>query len=125
MRKHHALLRAFTEGSRTFLYPTIKRLIDILLSLLLITLSLPVSCFIYWRIRKNERIAAFVKQRHIGKHGKPFMRLQFRTHAYPSSVIHAMPPQFLSQKWQNGVPDNIAMSDEMIGVLHQTGIFLR
>jgi len=120
MRKHRMHSR---DCSLIFLI--VKRFLDILLSLFLITVCMPLGCIIYWRIKKYERLPAFVRQLHVGKNGKPFMRIQFRTHTYTSSVIHAMPPQLLSQRWEKGVPDRVNLSDEMIGILHRTGVFLR
>lgn len=124
MRKQHVFSKGFSEN-RILVFLIVKRMLDIILSLFLIVLCIPVGCIVYWQLRKHKRIAVFLKQLHIGKNGKPFMRIQFRTHAYASSVIHAMPPQPLSYRWREGVPDSVAFNDEMTGVLHQKGALLR
>lgn len=103
----------------------VKRSIDVVLSLLLFVLCLPIGVIIYGLIRKREGEPVFIRRLHVGKNGKPFTRLQFRTHANVSSVIRAFPPQPLSLEWEKGVPDSVSFTEQMTGVLTQTGQFLK
>lgn len=109
---------------RTFVYLTVKRLLDVLVSLLLIIISIPIACIIYWKTVKREGGPIFVNQVHTGKNGKPFKRIQFRTHTRGSDVIRSFPPQPVSQAWEKGVPDNVTFTGGMTGLLSQSGILL-
>lgn len=106
------------------LYPAMKRTFDILLSLILIMICVPIGCVIYWKLRNREGNPAFIKQLRSGKNGKPFMHWRFRTHSNTSNVIHAFPPQPFLSEWSDGVPNRVNFTSEMTGFLTPTGRFL-
>ncbi|HLQ72153.1 MAG TPA: sugar transferase [Bacillota bacterium] len=110
---------------RISIHPFMKRLLDILFSLLLLVVCFPIGIIIYWRVKKHVGKPVFIKQLHVGENGKPFTRIQFRTRVHASSVIHAFPPQPLSRTWLRGVPDSVVFTKEMTGLLSQVGIFLK
>lgn len=57
----------------------IKRLFDITLSLILLTLLSPIIVLVAWKIRKNLGYPVIFKQTRPGLDGKPFEMVKFRT----------------------------------------------
>lgn len=57
----------------------IKRSSDIFISLFGIIITTPVVPYIAWRIKKDSKGPVFYTQERIGRNGKPFMILKFRT----------------------------------------------
>ena len=56
-----------------------KRLYDILISIIGILLTLPFFPFIAWKIKKSSLGPVFYFQERIGKNGRPFRMIKFRT----------------------------------------------
>lgn len=67
-----------TEGSKKH-FDTIKRLIDILISLILGIISLPLIPFIIIIIKATSEGPIFFKQIRVGKNGKNFLAIKFRS----------------------------------------------
>src|SRR5262245_38853497 len=59
--------------------PILKRLLDILISSIMLLLSAPVSCFIAIAIKLEDGGPVFYRQQRWGRFGKRFMVLKFRT----------------------------------------------
>jgi sugar transferase (PEP-CTERM system associated) len=70
----------FSEGYRiSRVQLTIKRLVDITLSLVGLILALPVVALAALLIRLNSRGEVFYEQERVGQHGKPFTLIKLRT----------------------------------------------
>lgn len=67
----HALIKPYFEF--------IKRICDIVLSLLSLAIALPLTPFIYFAIKLDSHGSGFFIQHRIGKHGKYFMAIKFRS----------------------------------------------
>ncbi|MDR3652562.1 MAG: sugar transferase [Paludibacter sp.] len=68
-----------TKSSMSDWQVSIKRLFDIVVSLISLILLSPFLCYFGFRIKKDSKGPAFYKQERIGKYGKPFEILKFRT----------------------------------------------
>lgn len=60
-------------------YPTIKRLLDILLSLAALSILSPLFCFTILFIKLDSNGPAFFRQQRIGKDFRPFSLIKFRS----------------------------------------------
>ncbi|SHG53393.1 sugar transferase [Ornithinibacillus halophilus] len=84
----------------------VKRLIDIIMSIGLIIITIPIFLFICYRLAKKEGKPIFKKELCVGKNGKQFIKWSFRTTTIPSQVIRSLPPHPFPHKWEEGVPDH-------------------
>jgi len=71
-------LENIKESSKQF-YEILKRLVDILFALILLLVSAPFLPFIYIAIKINSSGPGFFMQVRVGKNGKQFMAIKFRT----------------------------------------------
>ena len=71
-------LENIKENNKQF-YEIIKRLMDIIISSILLIVSIPFLPFIYLIIRLTSRGPGFFMQQRTGKNGKKFMAVKFRT----------------------------------------------
>jgi exopolysaccharide biosynthesis polyprenyl glycosylphosphotransferase len=58
---------------------TLKRCLDVLISLLLLFLTLPLFAVLTLLIRRDSRGPAFYRQVRVGRGGRPFQMIKFRT----------------------------------------------
>ncbi|AIF42546.1 sugar transferase [Virgibacillus sp. SK37] len=72
-------------------YYVMKRIMDICISISLLFLLSPLLLFISYQIIKREGRPVLTRKSCIGKNGKYFQMLYFRTMTNPSRVIHAFP----------------------------------
>lgn len=71
-------LENLKEGKKIF-YEKLKRIIDILLSSLILIFSFPLWPFIILAIKLEDKGSLFYKQKRIGKEKKPFFLIKFRS----------------------------------------------
>lgn len=76
--QHIWFLQNFQEGSKRT-YELFKRFFDLFLSLLLLLIFLPLIPLIVTLIKMNDPGPALFKQIRVGKNGKKFMAVKFRT----------------------------------------------
>jgi exopolysaccharide production protein ExoY len=71
--------------------PALKRTLDLLASLLLLPVLLPVAALCAIAVRVDSRGPIFFRSRRVGRHGRPFHMLKFRTmrHDVPVTGEHA------------------------------------
>lgn len=72
-------LMGFRQGVTRGYYPVIKRGLDLVLGSFLLLLALPLMLMMAAAMKKASRQSVFFKQTRIGKDGKPFTMLKFRT----------------------------------------------
>ncbi|WP_430811343.1 MULTISPECIES: sugar transferase [unclassified Carboxylicivirga] len=70
---------ASTTPFRLFVNRTVKRGSDVLLSSLGLLIISPCLPFIYWKIKRESSGPGIYRQERLGKEGKPFQILKFRT----------------------------------------------
>ena len=73
-------------------YIVIKRIADVLISLVLLLLLSPLMLYIYHRINRKEGKSIIVRKQMVGKNQHTFISYQFRTLSNPSRVINRLPP---------------------------------
>ncbi|MFH1030030.1 MAG: sugar transferase [bacterium] len=71
-------IKNLTEGSKRT-YDILKRIFDIVASIILMTLSIPIIPFIIIIIKLNDGGPIFFKQIRTGKNGKDFLAIKFRS----------------------------------------------
>ncbi|MCF7820261.1 MAG: exopolysaccharide biosynthesis polyprenyl glycosylphosphotransferase [Candidatus Pacebacteria bacterium] len=75
---HTWFLENFNEGNKKY-FNHIKRIFDLILALILFIISLPFWTFIAIAIILNSGLPIFFKQNRLGKNGKEFKMIKFRT----------------------------------------------
>ncbi|HLS10046.1 sugar transferase [Lentibacillus sp.] len=98
-------VRLRSYGRRNNFYLTVKRLMDVLISLFGLCILLPLMVWISYQIMKKDGRPVFFRQAHVGKGHREFIMLTFRTMTNASKVIRALPPHPFPENWANGVPD--------------------
>jgi len=84
----------------------VKRLLDVLVSsILLLTLS-PLLLIIAYRLFKHEGRPIIFKEPRIGKDKRLFIMYTFRIKTPPRQLIQALPPYPAPDNWRYGVPDS-------------------
>lgn len=116
--------RATATGNRK-VYFFMKRLIDIVVSFMLLLLLAPLLLFICIKIMKNEGKPILFRQRRVGKFKHGFILWQFRTMTNPSRVIRAFPPHPVPDSWENGVPDEFTFQRDSYITVTPTGAWLQ
>lgn len=101
-----------------------KRTIDIVVSMILLIMLLPLFLFICIKIFKKEGRPIFKKELHVGKNNKPFIMWSFRTMTLGSRVIRQLPPYPFPKSWEKGVPDYFKISRDHTVTLTDTGVWL-
>jgi lipopolysaccharide/colanic/teichoic acid biosynthesis glycosyltransferase len=71
--------RSFTQSRRIRIYPVIKRIVETVLSVIVLILLAPMFLLITLAIRWDSPGSALFCQTRIGKNGKPFTCYKFRT----------------------------------------------
>ncbi|WP_051359489.1 sugar transferase [Paucisalibacillus globulus] len=107
------------------LYFFFKRLIDIIVSAVLLILLLPLSLFICLRIAKNEGRPIFIKELKVGKNNQTFTMWSFRTMTNGTRVIRQLPPYPFPSSWEKGVPDYFKIKGDKNVTLTETGVWLK
>ncbi|WP_188456804.1 sugar transferase [Virgibacillus oceani] len=110
---------------RGMLYFIAKRIIDIVVSTVLLVLVAPLLVVISIIIYKQEGGPILYKEARIGKHDRPFILWKFRTTTIPSKVIRAFPPHPFPNKWSEGVPNEFVYRNNCTASMTKTGIWLR
>lgn len=100
-------LVSITNSSMTDWEASLKRFLDIIISFISLLLLSPFLLYFIFRIRKDSKGPAFYRQERIGRYGKPFDILKFRT-------------MFLGS--ENGTPKLSSPNDDRITPI---GRFLR
>ncbi|GGB57812.1 sugar transferase [Virgibacillus dakarensis] len=90
--------------SRINMYAFVKRLLDIAISLVLLTILAPLILVICIYIYKKDGQPVLLKRARAGKNNRVFIMLTFRTTTVPSRVIRAFPPHPFPDSWADGVP---------------------
>lgn len=118
------------SSARTMMYDKpiyslmIKRVLDIVISLILIILCLPLFLIISYRIYTREGKPVFYREVRMGKHNQPFIMRTFRTKTVPSQVIRSLPPLPVPDAWENGVPSKFTLKSNSYTTITPTGEFL-
>src|SRR3989344_4008961 len=81
------ILREKTANSNKILFVAIKRIIDIVLSVVLAALTLILLLFIALAIKSESPGPIFFKQKRVGKDGKHFMLWKFRSTHNTMSIL--------------------------------------
>lgn len=107
------------------LYYFFKRLVDIVVSILLFVLLLPLFLFISVRIAKKEGRPIFTKELKAGKNNRTFIMWSFRTMTNGSKVIRQLPPYPFPSSWEKGVPNFFKITGDNNVTLTETGLWLK
>lgn len=102
-----------------------KRILDILVSFVLLILLSPLFLFICYRIAKKEGNPIFSRELRVGKNNTTFTMLSFRTMNSGSRVIRQLPPYPFPRSWEKGVPDYFKLTREKTVTYTDTGLWLR
>jgi len=105
------------------LFMSVKRMIDILISLVLIILLSPLFIFITCWIYIKEGNPVFSKNTIIGKDHQPFMMREFRTRTNPSRVICGFLPDGANRIDKDGI-DKYVITKQSTTVINKTGEWL-
>lgn len=119
----HSTLRA-AMYRKPILLLMIKRILDIVISFILILLFTPVFLVILYRINKNEGKPIFYREARIGKNNEPFIMWTFRTKSIPTQVIRSLPPYPVPNAWENGVPNEFTIKKIGYTPITSTGNWL-
>ncbi|MYL45812.1 hypothetical protein GLV94_09140 [Virgibacillus halodenitrificans] len=87
--KQKGLVRSGKKGLSRYFF--MKRTMDICISIILLFLLSPLLAFISYQIVKKEGRPILSRKSCVGKNGRGFQMLYFRTMTNPSRVIHAFP----------------------------------
>lgn len=105
-------------------YLFIKRLLDMLVSCILITLLLPLFIWISYLIYKREGNPIFYRELVAGQREQSFVKWTFRTKTMPSRVIRSLPPQPVPKNFADGVPHQFNIKPNGYMVMTPTGNWL-
>lgn len=72
-------LVSITQSSMPDWQASLKRFFDIVISFLSLVLLFPFICYFGYRIKRDSKGPIFYKQERIGRYGKPFKIIKFRT----------------------------------------------
>jgi exopolysaccharide biosynthesis polyprenyl glycosylphosphotransferase len=73
------LLASFGKGSQRRIYEIVKRIGDVVLSTILMTLGAPFLLLLIVAIKLDSKGPAFFRQERVGRHGRIFQMYKFRT----------------------------------------------
>ncbi|WP_176555766.1 sugar transferase [Virgibacillus ndiopensis] len=110
---------------RGITYFIAKRIIDIVISTLLLVFLIPFLLVISFIIYKREGGPILFKEACIGKNNRPFILWKFRTTTIPSKVIRAFPPHPFPNSWSEGVPNEFVYRNNSPASMTKTGIWLK
>lgn len=111
--------------NRTALYLICKRMIDVCVSLIVLTLLFPAFLLISYRIYKKEGKTILHRERRAGRNNRTFIMWKFRTNANQSRVIRTLPPRPVPKTWYKGVPNKFTLKTYGRSTLTETGVTLR
>lgn len=114
-----------TFFSRMTFYVFCKRLIDIVVSLVVLIILAPLYVVISYLIYRREGRTILFRERRAGKDNQTFIMWTFRTKTNQSQVIRTLAPRPVPLSWENGVPNQFHLKTYGYRTLTQTGIFLR
>lgn len=107
------------------LYFFFKRMLDIVLSLLLLILLSPLFLIICYRIAKKEGNPIFIRELRVGRNNSTFTMISFRTMTNGSRVIRQFPPYPFPSSWEKGVPDYFKLNQDKTVTYTDTGLWLQ
>ncbi|RLL40334.1 sugar transferase [Oceanobacillus piezotolerans] len=106
------------------LYLTVKRLMDVVVSFLLLCILSPLICIISYRIAKKEGRPILSREALAGKDNQSFIRYSFRVMTNPSRVIRFLPQQPYLDSWREGVPNRFDFQNDDHCTVTSTGLWL-
>ncbi|WP_010097152.1 sugar transferase [Ornithinibacillus scapharcae] len=106
------------------LYFFFKRMLDLLLSVVLLILLAPLFLFICYRIARKEGNPIFYRELRVGKNNSIFTMISFRTMTNGSRVIRRLPPYPFPSTWEKGVPDYFKLTQDKTVTYTDTGLWL-
>lgn len=104
---------------------TVKRMVDILGSFILILILWPWLLLISYRIMRKDGGPILFRQVRMGKDNRPFLISKFRTMTNPSKVIRSLPPHPFPKSWENGVPNQFNFNRDPYQNVTQTGRWIK
>ncbi|HAM79344.1 MAG TPA: glycosyl transferase [Ornithinibacillus sp.] len=107
------------------LYYFIKRLLDVVISVVLVVVLSPLFLFVSYYIGKKEGKPIFNRELRVGKNNRTFMMLSFRTMTSASRVIRQFPPVPFPSSWERGVPDFFKITRDEHVTFTETGLWLK
>lgn len=114
----------YTSPLQKHIYFAIKRMVDIVISFLLLLVLFPLFLFICYKIYTREKSPILHKEFKMGKNNRPFMMYTFRTMSKQSEVIRSFPPHPFPSYWRHGVPNKFSYTESTSTIITQTGLFL-
>lgn len=105
-------------------YATVKRMIDIICSVIMIILLTPVFLIISICIYIDSGSPILFQQTRIGKDGKPFVMWKFRTIPPVKSKAADYKQQY-RMGWKDGVPDDFVFKSTSPSGITKLGVLLR
>ncbi|HLS60789.1 MAG TPA: sugar transferase [Virgibacillus sp.] len=122
--KSRAMMRT-RKGIKNKVYLIGKRLLDLIISFILLLFAMPALLFISYWVYKREGAPILHKQQQMGKHHQPFIMWSFRTLTNTSQMIRSLPPYPVPASWEEGVSDNFTIIPNQQQTITQTGQTLR
>ncbi|QKY68268.1 sugar transferase [Lentibacillus sp. CBA3610] len=122
-RQHIRLQSVSVRHKQLFLI--VKRLFDIIISLVCLIVLAPVLLWISYRLLKKEGRPVFFREARAGRDKRLFIRWRFRTMTNASKVIRALPPHPFPKSWSNGVPDAFHFNRESQRTVTPTGKWIQ
>lgn len=120
--KTRSAYRAATRSRSIYYFA--KRCTDVMVSLTLIVLTLPIIITICYLIFRREGRPIFYKRLCAGLDGERFNMYTFRTKTNRSKVIRALPPHPVPKSWKDGVPDQFLFRYSPITTYTSIGLLL-
>jgi lipopolysaccharide/colanic/teichoic acid biosynthesis glycosyltransferase len=102
-----------------------KRLLDIVISIVLLVILSPLFLFICYRIGKREGKPIFYRELRVGRNNRTYVMWSFRTMTIPSRVIRQLPPFPFPSSWEKGVPDYFKITRDKHVTFTETGLWLK
>lgn len=113
---------SYTHINKFFI---VKRIVDIIVSFILLLILWPWLLLISYRIIKKDGRPILFRQVRMGKDNRPFLIRKFRTLTNPSKVIRSLPPHPFPKSWNNGVPDQFNFNRDPYQNVTHTGRWLK
>lgn len=105
-------------------YLVIKRILDIVISFVLIILFIPIFLAICYIIYRKEGTPIFQREVVVGKNNKSFIMRCFRINTVPSQVIRSLPPHPVPDSWEDGVSNKFIIKKNGFTTITSTGNWL-
>lgn len=122
--KSRVVARSYVYGQNKT-YIVVKRITDVLISLILLCLLCPLMLYISLRIKKKEGKSIIARKWIVGKDQCRFVSYQFRMLSNPSRVIRHLPPKHMPEQWGGESTDAFRYDFDTSVILTTTGQWLQ